>query len=73
MFRSYLFTRIVPTLRDIGLWGPRIQNAFTDMGVLDFANTDLETVMAEDERTAEELDALRHAGMETVPTAEPSD
>jgi P-aminobenzoate N-oxygenase AurF len=70
MFRSYLFTRIVPTLRDIGLWGPRIQNAFTDMGVLDFANTDLETVMAEDERTAEDLDALRRAGMETVPTAD---
>jgi hypothetical protein len=73
MFRSYLFTRIVPTLRDIGLWGPRIQNAFTDMGVLDFANADLETVMAEDERTADELDALRRAGMKTVPSARSSD
>jgi hypothetical protein len=59
LFRSYLFTRIVPTLKDIGLWGPRIRKAFADMGVLDFAETDLEAVMAEDERTAEEIDAAR--------------
>jgi P-aminobenzoate N-oxygenase AurF len=65
-FRSYLFTRIVPTLRDVGLWGPRIQKAFADMGVLGFADTDLEAVMAEDERTAEEIDALRRGGIEAV-------
>jgi len=59
LFRSYLFTRIVPTLKDIGLWGPRIRKAFTDMGVLDLADTDLEAVMAEDERTAEQIDAAR--------------
>jgi hypothetical protein len=70
MFRSYLFTRIVPTLRDIGLWGPRIQNAFADMGVLDFADTDLEVVMAEDERTAEELDAARREHIVDVTEAE---
>ena len=65
-FRSYLFARIVPTLRDVGLWGPRIQKAFGDMGVLGFADTDLEAVMAEDERTAEEIDALRRRDIETV-------
>jgi hypothetical protein len=59
LFRSYLFARIVPTLKDIGLWGPRIRKAFADMGVLDFAETDLEAIMAEDERTAEEIDAAR--------------
>jgi para-aminobenzoate N-oxygenase AurF len=59
MFRSYLFARIVPTLKDIGLWGPRIRKAFTDMGVLDFADTDLDAIMAEDERTADEIDTLR--------------
>ena len=32
-FRGFLFMRIVPILKDIGLWGPRIQRAFTDMGV----------------------------------------
>jgi hypothetical protein len=59
LFRSYLFTRIVPTLQDIGLWGPRIRRAFADMGVLDFADSDLEAIMAEDERTAEQIDAAR--------------
>ena len=34
MFRGFLFTRIVPVLKDIGLWGPRIRGAFDDMGVL---------------------------------------
>ena len=56
-FRSYLFTRIVPILKDIGLWGPRIQGAFTDMGVIQFADADLDAEMANDEAAAEELDA----------------
>ena len=42
MFRGFLFTRIVPVLRDIGLWGPRIRGAFDDMGVLAFADADIE-------------------------------
>jgi hypothetical protein len=56
----------VPTLRDIGLWGPRIQKAFTDMGVLEFADADLEAVMAEDEATAEQIDAIRSGHVEAV-------
>jgi hypothetical protein len=72
-FRSYLFARIVPTLRDIGLWGPKIQKAFADMGVLGFADTDLEAVMAEDERTAEEIDALRRGRIEAVAAPAGSD
>ncbi|HEY6318827.1 MAG TPA: ferritin-like domain-containing protein [Acidimicrobiia bacterium] len=59
LFRSYLFARIVPTLKDIGLWGPRIRKAFADMDVLDFADSDLEAIMAEDERTAVQIDADR--------------
>jgi len=55
-FRSYLFMRIVPILRDIGLWGPRIQAAFADMGVLGFADADVDAEMATDERAAEEFD-----------------
>ena len=57
MFRSYLFMRIVPILRDIGLWGPRIRRAFEEMGVLGFADTDLDAAMADDERAAEDFDA----------------
>ena len=48
--------RIVPILKDIGLWGPRIQKAFTDMGVIALADTDIDAAMAEDEQVAEQLD-----------------
>jgi P-aminobenzoate N-oxygenase AurF len=56
-FRSFLFLRIVPTLKEIGLWGPRVRNAFEDMGVLAFAEADLDAEMANDEAAAEEFDA----------------
>ena len=42
VFRSYLFMRIVPILKDIGLWGPEIRSAFEDMGVISFAETDID-------------------------------
>ena len=58
-FRSLLFTRIVPTLRDIGLFGDRVRNAFADMGVLGYTSVDIENVMADDERAASEIDAGR--------------
>jgi hypothetical protein len=65
-FRTRLFSRIVPTVKDIGLWGPRIQKAYGDMGVLDFAQVDAKAMLANDERVAEEFDAkarLRDAGV----------
>jgi hypothetical protein len=68
-FRGFLFARIVPTLRDIGLWGPRIQEAFADMGVLGFAETDLDAAMREDEAIAEELDATQRRHVESVVAA----
>ena len=58
-FRSLLFTRIVPTLRDIGLFGDRVRDAFADMGVLGYTSVDIENVMADDERAASEIDAGR--------------
>ncbi|MBV8194831.1 MAG: ferritin-like domain-containing protein [Candidatus Dormibacteraeota bacterium] len=58
-FRSLLFTRIVPTLKDVGLFGTRIQRAFADMGVLGYTDIDLDSVMADDEALAGELDAAR--------------
>jgi hypothetical protein len=63
MFRGFLFSRIVPTLKDIGLWGPRLTTAFTDMGVMDFAQTDIEALIADDEEQAERLDADRAAAV----------
>jgi hypothetical protein len=59
LFRSYLFTRIVPVLKDIGLWGPRVRGAFEDMGVLAFADADIEQLMSEDEAFADDLDDQR--------------
>src|SRR5437762_2076501 len=31
LFRNRLFTRIVPCIKDIGLWGERVQKAYADM------------------------------------------
>jgi len=58
-FRSLLFTRIVPTIKMIGLWGPKIRRAYANMGVLDFADVDTEALMRDDERIAADFDA-RH-------------
>jgi hypothetical protein len=66
VFRSYLFMRIVPILKDIGLWGERIRNAFEQMGILAFADTDIDKEMADDEAAAEELDKERDVRMEHV-------
>jgi hypothetical protein len=59
LFRNRLFTRIVPCIKDIGLWGERVQKAYADMGVLDYAAENLDGLMADDERTADEVDAAR--------------
>ncbi|MFE6156945.1 ferritin-like domain-containing protein [Streptomyces sp. NPDC057889] len=61
LFRSLLFTRIVPTLRDIGLMGEKVTKAFSEMGVLGYRDIDLDAVMSYDEAAAEEIDAQRVA------------
>jgi len=61
MYRSLLFSRIVPCVKDIGLWGEKVQKAYADMGVLEYASFDLDALMKNDEDTAERLDADRDA------------
>jgi len=56
-FRRRLFTRIVPTVKDIGLWGPRVRRAYEDMGVMEFADVDAAAILDNDNRVAEEFDA----------------
>ena len=51
-FRSLLFTRVVPTLRDIGLWDERVASAYEKLGVMRYAKHDLDTLMAGDEDAA---------------------
>jgi hypothetical protein len=59
VFRTRLFTRIVPTIKDIGLWGPRIRKAYADMGVMSYADVDAEGLLAKDEQVAADFDARR--------------
>jgi hypothetical protein len=69
-FRRALFSRVVPTVKDIGLWGPRVQAAFVDMGVMHFQDLDVQELSDADERIAEEMEALLAARAEgrAVPT-----
>jgi hypothetical protein len=34
-FRSLLFSRIMPCVRDIGLWSERVREACTELGMID--------------------------------------
>ena len=68
-FRALLFSRIVPCVKDIGLWGPRVQQTFAEMGVLDAASTDLDALMRDDEDTAERVER-EHAADLAVRQAE---
>jgi hypothetical protein len=58
-YRSALFSRIVPVIKDIGLWGPKIQKGYEQMGILGYAEVDASAMGAQDEKVAEEFDARR--------------
>ncbi|MET9562601.1 ferritin-like domain-containing protein [Streptomyces tauricus] len=70
LFRQLLFSRIVPCVRDIGLWGKRLQQAYVDMGVFDMGNSNLDLLMSQDEELAEKLDADRFAAEEEARVTE---
>jgi hypothetical protein len=55
-FRKLLFTRIVPCVKDIGLWGPKVQQAYVNLGVIDAADSDLDALMLDDEQVAERME-----------------
>jgi hypothetical protein len=65
-FRRMLFSRIVPTVRDLGLFGPRVRKAFEDMGVLEFEVLDPEDLSAADEEVALDIDRRRAQLLEAV-------
>jgi hypothetical protein len=69
-FRKLLFSRIVPCVRDVGLWGERLQQAYVDMGVLEMGDANLDLLMRQDEDIAEQLDAERFRAEEEVRKAE---
>ncbi|MEU5702133.1 ferritin-like domain-containing protein [Streptomyces aurantiacus] len=70
LFRRLLFSRIVPCVKDIGLWGERLQQAYVDMGVFEMGDSNLDLLMAQDEELAEKLDADRFAAEEQARVAE---
>ncbi|MER7759425.1 ferritin-like domain-containing protein [Streptomyces sp. NPDC097619] len=70
LFRRLLFSRIVPCVKDIGLWGPRLRKAYLDMGVFELGDSSLDVLMSRDEEIAEELDRERFAAEERDRAAE---
>jgi hypothetical protein len=73
LFRKLLFSRIVPCVKDIGLWGERLQKAYLDMGVFEMGDASLDLLMSEDEEIAEQLDRERFAAEEQERVAEVAD
>ena len=58
-FRTLLFSRIVPCVKDIGLWGEKVQKAYQEMGVISFSDLNPEELIAQDEDHARRLDESR--------------
>jgi hypothetical protein len=73
MFRTMLFSRIVPCVKDIGLWSADLQRAYKDMGVFDLGDSNLDSLMRADEQIAEDLDAQRFVAEEAARRAEVDD
>jgi hypothetical protein len=65
-FQSFLFSRIVPTIRDIGLWGPTVERCFEQLGVLHYRDTDYEELARADEAIAQTFSDRRAAEAEAA-------
>ena len=49
-------------MKDIGLWGPQVQEAFAAMGAIEFAKVDAAALLENDARVAEDFDARMRPG-----------
>ena len=72
-FKKRLFSRIVPTVRDIGLWSDRVQKAYTDLGGIQYAKTDAQEMLDNDATVAEEFDRKMKEGFGGVEAREKPD
>jgi hypothetical protein len=68
-FRANLFSRIVPTVKDIGLWGERVRRGYEQMGVLQFADVDVQALQEADQQIARAIDARRRHVEQTIAAA----
>ena len=57
LFRSRIFSRIVPTVRDIGLWGPRCRRLSRRWARSSSPSVDAAALLDNDARVADEFDA----------------
>jgi P-aminobenzoate N-oxygenase AurF len=57
-YQRRLFSRIVPIVKDIGLWSERVQQAYAGFGVAHYADKDPQEMLDNDAKVAEEFDAL---------------
>ena len=57
-FRKRLFSRIVPIVKDIGLWSERVRKVFVDMQVIHYGDNDPQLMLDHDAAVAEEFDKL---------------
>ena len=57
-FRKRLFGRIVPIVKDIGLWGERVQKLYAEFGVLHYGDRNAQDMLDHDAQVAEEFDRL---------------
>jgi para-aminobenzoate N-oxygenase AurF len=57
-FRKRLFSRIVPIVKDIGLWSERVRKVYAEMGVIKYGDTDAQVMLDHDAAVAEEFDKL---------------
>ncbi len=69
-YRASLFTRIVPIVKDIGLWGPRIRRGDADMGIIGYAEADVQALQDEDEHIARQFDARRREVQRVIERAQ---
>jgi hypothetical protein len=59
IFRKMLFSRIVPTVKGLGLFGDKVRAAFDDMGVIEFQGLNPDDLSSADEALAIDLDRRR--------------
>jgi hypothetical protein len=66
-YRKRLFSRIVPTVRDIGLWSEKVQRAYADLGAEKYFQTNAQEMLDNDARVAEEFDRRMKEGFGAAP------
>lgn len=65
-FRKRLFSRIVPAIKEIGLWGPIVQKGYAEMGVIEYGQVDPAELSAQDEAVAARFDLERQAATQQI-------